>query len=132
MPDSSAPLTRITLGAMLGGLMGLAGFVLLPLTIEKADPMLRWGVLLWYPTLGSVIGALLRDPIDRLPRWASGGLVGGWMNMVLVFFAHREMERVMLTVFGSDGAFTSPFWFVLEGAIVGAAIGLVIDRVGTD
>lgn len=131
MPESSVVITRIALGAMIGVLIGLGGFVLVPVVMEQPDPWLRWGILFWYPSLGATIGALLRDSSERLPRWVIGGLFCGWMNTVLTFFAHDQMARFLADVF-TDGTFTSPFWFVLEGAVVGAVIGLVIDRFGTD
>ena len=131
MPDSSAN-TRIALGTMLGGLIGLGGFVLLPALVQDADPWLRWGILFWHPTLGAVIAALSDCGPRGLPGWGAGVLVGGWMSAVLTFFAHGQMRILMQSILGGDAAFTSPFWFVLEGALVGALVGLAIDRFGTE
>lgn len=132
MPESTIQFTHVSLGLMIGVLIGLGGFVLVPLIVDQPDPWLRWGILLWYPTLGGMIGVLVRDGPALWHRWMVGSAVGGWLNAVLTFFAHDQMRRFMETVFGQDSAFTSPFWFVLEGAAVGAVIGLVIDRFAAD
>ena len=131
MPDSSAA-TRLALGTAFGALIGLGAFVLVPVLAEEADPWLRWGLLLWHPTLGAVAAGLADHGPARLPRWAAGALVGGWMTAVLTFFAHGQIRLVLQAVLGGDAAFTSPFWFVLEGALVGALVGLAIDRFGAE
>ena len=130
MPDSSAA-TRMALGIMVGALIGLGGFVLLPALIEKPDLWLRWGLLLWHPTLGAVIAGLADHAPPSVPRWGAGALVGGWMSTVLTFFAHDQM-RVFLQAVGDGAAFTSPFWFVLAGVLVGALVGLAIERFGAE
>ena len=39
---------------------------------------------------------------------------------------------MMITMFGEGGMLQSPFWFVLEGAIIGLVIGYVATRFGGD
>ncbi|HUF56241.1 MAG TPA: hypothetical protein VMM55_06730 [Thermohalobaculum sp.] len=133
MIQGSAAVTCVALGTMIGVLVGLGGFVLVPVLVETPDPWLRWGILFWYPTMGAAIGALVRSEAPaRVPRWATGALVGAWANFVLTFFAHGQMQRFLVAVLGADSAFTSPFWFVLEGFVVGALIGLAVDRFGAE
>ena len=48
--------TRILIGKSIGFLFGLAGFVLLPLFLPEAAWLIRWGILLWYTTVGAIIG----------------------------------------------------------------------------
>jgi len=52
------------------------------------------------------------------------------MNFVLVFFAYDVMATMMVRVFGEGGALGSPFWFTVEGAIIGAVIGCFATRFG--
>ena len=133
MAQGSAAVTCIALGTMIGVLIGLGGFVLVPVLVDAPDPWLRWGILFWYPTMGAAIGALVQSELPApLPRWATGALVGGWAKFVLIFFAHQQMQRFLASVTGGDSAFTSPFWFVLEGLLVGALIGLAVDRFGAE
>jgi hypothetical protein len=126
---------RIAIGKAIGLLFGLAGFVSLPLIWPDADPLLRWGVLLWYTTLGAIIGVFgvyTWHPVLRLPLpwWLRAPLLGAWMNFVLTFFAYDAMRQLLEAMFGVGGLLQSPFWFVLEGALVGWVIGYFATRFG--
>ena len=108
-------MTRIAVGKLLGLVVGLIAFFFLPSFLPEADPMLRWGLLLWYITFGAIIGVFgvfTYHPIVKLPLpWYVGSpFIGAWMNFVLVFFAHDAMSAMMVTIFGADGAMQSPFW----------------------
>jgi len=108
---------------------------MLPVIWPEAPLILRWGILLWYMTLGAIIGmfgVFTRHPVFGfpLPWWVRAPLLGGWMNFVLVLFAYDVMEKFMISFFGPGGLMTSPFWFVLEGAIIGLVIGLFATKIG--
>lgn len=127
--------TRIATGKAIGFLFGLAGFILLPYFIPEADWLLRWGILLWYSTLGALIGVFgvfTYHPVLKLPFpwWFRAPLLGAWMNFVLVFFAYDEMQKMMLSLFGENGLLSSPFWFTAEGAIIGLIMGYFATRFG--
>ncbi len=123
---------RIAIGKVIGLLFGIMGFIFVPYFLPDAGDFLRWGILLWYTTLGAIIGVfgvftyhpILKSP---LPWWFRAPALGAWMNFVLVFFAHDVMQAMMISVFGENGVLISPFWFVAEGAL----IGLVIDYFAT-
>ena len=128
-------MTRIAIGKGIGFLFGLAGFILLPYFLPEADMLLRWGILLWYTTVGAVIGVFgvfTYHPILRLPFpwWFRAPLTGAWMNFVLTFFAYDVMSSMMVSTFGEDGVISSPFWFTAEGALVGLIIGYFATRFG--
>jgi hypothetical protein len=128
-------MTRIAIGKVIGFLFGLAGFIFLPYFLPDANMLLRWGILLWYTTVGAIIGVfgvITYHPVLRLPMpwWFRAPLIGAWMNFVLTFFAYDAMQAMMVTMFGEDGAFSSPFWFTAEGAIIGLIIGYVATRFG--
>ena len=127
--------TRIAIGKGVGFIIGLAGFILLPYFIPDASWLFRWGILLWYTTVGAIIGVfgvVTYHPVLKLPLpwWFRAPLVGAWMNFVLTFFAYDVMGRMMVSLFGDDGVFGSPFWFAAEGAIVGLTIGYFATRFG--
>jgi len=135
MFDNPSLTTRIAIGKIVGFAIGLIGFVLMPYIWPEAPLMLRWGVLLWYTTVGAIIGLVgvfTRHPVLRLPMpwWFRAPIMGGWMNFVLTFFAYDVMKAMLVAMFGPDGIFSSPFWFVLEGAIVGLLIGYLATRFG--
>ncbi len=127
--------TRIAIGKGIGFLVGLIGFVFLPVFLPEAGWLIRWGILLWYTTLGAIIGVFgvfTWHPVLKLPMpwWFRAPLLGAWMNFVLTFFAYDVMESMMLSLFGDLGILTSPFWFAAEGAAVGLLIGYVATRFG--
>ena len=127
--------TRIAIGKGIGFLFGLAGFIFLPYFFPEADWQLRWGILLWYTTVGAIIGVfgvITYHPILKLPFpwWFRAPLMGAWMNFVLTFFAYDAMSAMMISMFGHEGVISSPFWFTAEGAIVGLVIGYFATRFG--
>ncbi len=135
MTEHPSIITRVAIGKAIGFAVGLIGFIGIPYLAPDTGWQLRWGILLWYTTLGAVIGVFgifSRHPVLMfpLPWWIRAPLIGGWMNFVLTFFAYDQMRVFLIAVFGSGSTLTSPFWFVLEGAIVGGVIGLCATRVG--
>ena len=128
-------ITRIAIGKLVGFLVGLVGFIYLQVFIPEAGVMIRWGILLWYTTVGAIIGVFgvfTWHPVLRLPMpwWFRAPLLGAWMNFVLTFFAYDQMTAIMVSVFGQDGILASPFWFTLEGAVVGLMVGYFATRYG--
>ncbi|WP_455373765.1 hypothetical protein [Limibacillus halophilus] len=124
---------RIALGKLVGLAVGLTAFFVLPQVAPEAGAMTRWGVLLWYVTLGGVVGmagVMTWHPVLRLPLpwWFRAPMIGAWMNFVLTFFAYDKMKMVVVAFLQGDGPLASPWWFVLEGAIVGLLIGAVATR----
>ncbi len=135
MLENPSLVTRIAIGKGVGFVVGLAGFLSLPYFVPEAGWLIRWGVLLWYTTLGAIIGVfgvLTYHPVLKLPMpwWVRAPLLGAWMNFVLTFFAYDTLKDMLVVMFGAEGALASPFWFTLEGALVGLLIGYVATRFG--
>lgn len=135
MFENPSLVTRIAVGKAIGFLFGMAGFILLPYFLDDAGWLLRWGILLWYTTVGAIIGVFgvfTYHPVLRLPLpwWFSAPLLGAWMNFVLTFFAYQPMQAMMVSVFGENGLLSSPFWFAAEGAFIGLIIGYFATRLG--
>ncbi len=135
MFEKPSLVTRIAIGKGVGFAVGLAGFLLLPVFAPEAGWLIRWGILLWYTTLGAIIGVFgvfTWHPVLKLPMpwWFRAPMLGAWMNFVLTFFAYDTMKDILVAMFGPDGALTSPFWFTLEGALVGLLIGYLATRFG--
>ncbi len=128
-------MTRIVVGKTIGFMIGLIGMLSLPAIYPEADWLLRWGILFWYTTFGAIIGVFgvfTYHPILKLPFpwWLRSTVLGAWLNFVLVFFAYDDMQAMMHAMFGQDGIMTSPFWFTLEGAVIGLLIGYFATRFG--
>ena len=71
--------TRIAVGKTLGALFGLAGFIYLTVYPVGDDSLLRWGILLWYTTLGAIIGVfgLSRTRFPWTQNWLNRSVQGG-------------------------------------------------------
>lgn len=130
---------RIAIGKGVGFAVGLLGLIFLPYFVAEADWMLRFGVLFWYTTVGAfigVFGVFTWHPMLKLPMpwWFRAPWVGAWMNFVLTLFIYDKfavwMPEISEVAFGSVTLMTSPFWFVLEGAVVGLLIGYLATRFG--
>ncbi|MEL7347261.1 MAG: hypothetical protein AAFN17_05860 [Pseudomonadota bacterium] len=120
---------------MVGLMIGLTGFLLIPLITPGAPEVARWGVLLWYPTLGAIIAML--EVLDdggalpwHVPWWVRGALVGAWMNALCVMLGHEFMADFLAEIFGPDSILASPILFVPEGAVAGVIIAYLVMRFG--
>jgi FtsH-binding integral membrane protein len=124
---------QIAVGKALGLLLGLIGFFILPYLLPEVSTLTRWGILCWYITFGAVIGMAAQihyHPLlnCQLPWWLTSAIMGGWLNLVLTFFAYDVMLSMMLRLFGEHGLLQSPFWFAAEGLILGLFIGFGVNR----
>jgi hypothetical protein len=115
---------------MIGLVIGVIGFFVIPRVWPGTDMWFRVGFLLWYTTFGALIGVfgmINYHPLLKIsmPFWFRGIVFGAWFNLVAAFLAHEQIAAFL------DGlevvSLESPFWFVLEGAVV----GLVIDGIAT-
>jgi hypothetical protein len=127
--------TRIAIGKGIGFVIGLVGLIVLPYLLPGVGWMERWGFLFWYTTVGAVIGVFgvfTWHPVLQLPMpwWIRAPALGAWFNLVLTLFIHDLLSQVLVNLFGENGAMSSPFWFVLEGALVGLLIGYFATRFG--
>ncbi len=135
MFEKPSLVTRIAIGKGVGFVVGLAGFIFLPFFAPEAGLLIRWGILLWYTTLGAIIGmfgVFTYHPVLKLPMpwWVRAPFLGAWMNFVLTFFAYDVMKDMLVAMFGPDGILASPFWFALEGALFGLLVGYLATRYG--
>lgn len=135
MFESPSLITRIAVGKAIGFVFGLAALLIWPLFQPDVGWMPRIGILLWYPTVGAMIGmfgVFTAHPVLNLPLpwWVRAPIIGAWMNFVLTFFAYDLLATATAALFGPESALGSPFWFALEGAIVGLIIGFAATRLG--
>ncbi|HCX87248.1 MAG TPA: hypothetical protein DG761_04430 [Gammaproteobacteria bacterium] len=126
--------TRIAVGKGIGLLFGLIGFIALPLIAPEVSRMFQWAILLWYTTVGAIIGVFgvfTWHPVLSLPMpwWFRAPMIGAWMNFVLVLFIYDDLQA-MVAQWALGETFSSPFWLVAEGAIIGMIIGYLATRLG--
>jgi hypothetical protein len=132
MDMNSYILRRIGTAKILGLIIGLIGFFMIPALWPGESMLLRVGILLWYTTFGVFIGILgmfNHHPLlkFRLPFWFRGIVFGAWLNLVLAFLMYDKLSLLFQQLEGAFGGIQCPFWIVLEGAVM----GLIIDAVTT-
>ncbi|MBT8472128.1 MAG: hypothetical protein KJN99_05955 [Marinicaulis sp.] len=118
-------LTRITVAKLAGFALGVWGFFALP-AYGVDDMRLRIGFLFWYVSIGAFIaiaGVMTYHPLLklRMPWWFIGPWIGAWMNFILIMFAWDNFASLMAQV--DFMGLTSPWWGVVEGAVVGLVLG---------
>jgi len=128
MLSNQSLIIRIAVGKLIGFTFGLMGLIFIPYFLPEASWLLRLGILLWYTTVGAIVGifgALNFHPVFKvsLPWWLLSPFIGAWMNFVLTFFAYDAMQSMLVVLFGQNGILSSPFWFAAEGAVIGLMIG---------
>jgi hypothetical protein len=126
---------RIAVGKAIGFGIGLLAFFFVRVMVPELGSLFPWAILFWYVTLGAIVavfGVFTYHPILQLPMpwWFRAPLIGGWMNFVLTFFIYDKLEIFIVNILGSMFGTVSPFWFVLEGALVGLLIGYFATRFG--
>ncbi len=134
--ESPSLILRVGLGKLVGFLIGLAGVTTLSVFATGVGWMMIIGIVFWYSSLGAIIGVFGvfdHHPLFefRFPWWLRAPLLGGWFNFVLILLAYDQFSSLLnaMTHFHPQ-LFSSPFWFVLEGAIVGLLIGGVCTWLG--
>ena len=126
-------MTRIGVGKTLGIAFGLVWFFMLPQYIEDVGLLPRLGILFWYTTFGAflgMVGVFDYHPVLKIgmPWWVRGLFIGAYLNLVLTFFAYDLMQTFLSSMF--PGQELSPFWFTVEGAVVGLLIEFFATRLG--
>ena len=104
MAEHPSLMTRIALGKAIGFGIGLVGFLTLPAVYPDADPFLAWGILLWYTTMGGLIGDELREKLKKLllppgrqnlPKFVNGNveLNLSYLNPTWVYLCSKYPNR---------------------------------------
>jgi len=128
-------ITRIAVGKLTGLIIGLLGLVMIPFLMPETPMIFRVAILLWYITLGAIVGIygiFTEHPIFKfkLCCWVRSSMIGAWMNLMVVLFAYEILADILYVAFGTNGVFMSPYWFVLEGALVGLIIEYFAKKYG--
>lgn len=124
---------RVGLGKAIGFVIGLFAFFSIPHIMSDASLIFRSAVLLWYPTLGAIIGVFGTFSYFpflnfSFPWWLRGTIIGAWMNFVLTLFAYDHICTMLFAIMGEYSVHVSPFVMVIEGALLGAFIDFLLTH----
>ena len=91
---------RVAIAKGVGFLFGLVGFLTLPYFWPEADWMVRWGILLWYATLGGIIGLFgvsTPHPVLKMniPWWILAPVLGAWMYELNTTIDQRHLPVIL-------------------------------------
>lgn len=117
-----AVMKRTAWAKTLGLIVSLVWFIAIISSGQYTNnPMLAWGILLWYPTVGAMIG--LAGVMDKHPllgkMWIWRGIMIGWfMNLLLLLFALEPLSLLVADM-GFDFTQNMMIWgWILEWAII--------------
>lgn len=124
---------RAALSKALGLLVGLGAFWLHTRLSPDSGLGLRLGLVVLYLTLGGIVGIVgfvNRVPVFGLPfrpLWR-GAAMGAWMGLLGALFGGPELGALIAAVPLMPAILASPFWLVIEAALVGALLDVVVSR----
>lgn len=128
-------MTRVAVAKLVAFVLTGATVLLLPGLFEPITWLERLGFVLWYTTIGAVVGLLgvmSFHPLlgISLPWWFRGAWVGGWMNAILLIFTWDLIQRYVDWFFGAGSVLASPWWLIAEGIFMGALLDWLATRFG--
>lgn len=134
MFNFSPLMTRTALAKSLGFVAGLIGFFGTRTVTPTADPLLAWGILALFITIGGVVGisgTVSRIPIFNLryPPWIRGGLMGAWFTFLCVLFGYDMLAQAFQSISYLPEFMRNPWWIIADGIVVGALIDIIVSRV---
>ena len=121
-------MTRTAIAKSLGFLVGLIGFWGTRTMLPTADPLLAWGVLALFVTIGGVVGisgTVNHIPIFKLayPPW-----MGGWFTFLTILFGYDMLAQALISISYLPEFFKNPWWMIADGIVVGALIDIIVSR----
>lgn len=134
--DKPSLVTRIAVGKGVGFLIGLVELLLIPIWWPDESWSLRIGVMLWYTTMGGIIGLagiLDHHPVlpIRMPYWFRAPMIGAWMNFLMFLLMYDKLQHMMNVAATWTWLHdVSPIWIIMEGALAGLLIGWLSTRFG--
>lgn len=133
MSTFTPTMTRTAIAKSLGFVFGLLGFYGTRTLMPAADPLLAWGVLALFLTIGGVVGivgVIGHIPLVgwRFPPVIRGAEMGGWFAFLAVLFGYDMIAEAVASVGWIPAAFSSPWWMIVDGMVVGALIDVIASR----
>lgn len=126
---------RVFVGEIIGFTIGVLALVLLPLLSIDTSLEFRLGFLLLMVTMGATIGFVGMFthhplfPFIAMPWWIRGSSIGVLFFLILVLLAKDSLLPLMSLDMVVWMGFTSPYWALIDGAILGGLIGYSATKI---
>ena len=126
---------RLFIGIISGLIIGLIANILAPLLFDiTMFNTFGFGVILLFIMMGFTIGFVgIFDthPILKFKmHWWIRGIVGGSIfALILILLGYNTIEQIMGSDLMLKLGFSSPFWLLLDGAIIGLIISYLETKI---
>ncbi len=131
MHSFSPLIIRIALAKTLGTIIGIIAFFMIRKLMPTTDPLLAWGVLALFVTIGGLVG--ISGIIKQIPllniRYSPilrGGSMGAWLGLVAAIFGFHMIQDGLITL--NFMGLTSPWLIIIDAFIAGAFIDVICTR----
>lgn len=124
---------RIAYGKTIGFVLAGTGILMFADWFPDMTLAVKWGFVFYYTIIGALVGLtgiMAYNPILKMPMpwWFRGPWLGGWMNFILMLFIYDDLAAMQARAFGADALLSSPWWFVVEGAILGLLMDFICTK----
>lgn len=124
---------RIAYGKTIGFVLAGVGILAFSDWFGDISTAVKWGFVFYYTIIGAFVGLMgimTYNPVLKhpMPWWFRGPLIGAWMNFVLMLFIYDDLSALQIQMFGATSIFSSAWWFVVEGAILGLFMDFICTK----
>lgn len=125
---------RVIIGKTIGLIFGLLFILFLPTVGFELLDMMGLGALLLFVLMGAMIafvGQFDRHPVFdfKMKWWLVGAGVGALFMLLFVLLTYSELEMIMSSTLVSWTGLTSPFWALIDGAVIGLIMSYVETKI---
>lgn len=128
---------RAGYGKFTGFIFGLLGLIIMIYALPNLGWGIRFGTLFYSINLGLLVGILSVDikhpffPFE-FKWWLMGPMMGAWFNFTLMLFIGDAYEKILSQSETFLSSFSSPLWMILDGAIAGMIVSIIVHRMVKD
>ena len=96
-----------------------------------------FGTLFYNINLGLLVGILsfdIKHPVFpfEFKWWLMGPMMGAWFNFTLMLFIGDAYEKILSQSETFLSSFSSPLLMILDGAIAGMIVSIIVHRMVKD
>ena len=128
---------RAGYGKFTSFIFGLLGLIIMIYTLPNLGWGIRFGTLFYSINLGLLVGILsvdIKHPVVpfEFKWWLMGPMMGAWFNFTLMLFIGDAYEKILSQSETFLSSFSSPLWMIMDGAIAGMIVSIIVHRMVKD